>query len=179
MREVVLKLSETTGQLRTGSTPSRKVLSSILAKWAPRYQSPPQSRGFDWEPTLDPCAACEPKSYIVHDGNHIFFKLPRHVERPIRSPFPFVPHLLIVPDIALPVDAEHPDAYLLAVQHPATLCDGCAQRICGKWYRCVFCPTDLCADCEAVDSHDNSHLFVVFKSSVEIRDGTTSQLHGP
>ncbi|EJD41223.1 hypothetical protein AURDEDRAFT_115589 [Auricularia subglabra TFB-10046 SS5] len=117
------------------------------------------------------CAACEPKSYFIHDGNHIFFKLPRPVERPIKSPFPFIPYLYRTPAGLFSdgtTDPANPEAYLLTLRHPTALCDWCMERIRGKWYRCAYCPKDLCADCEAIDSHDDSHLFVVFKSSVDM-----------
>ena len=40
--------------------------------------------------------------------------------------------------------------------------------IVGKWYRCAFCPKDLCADCEELDTHDNTHVFLVFKAPVDL-----------
>jgi hypothetical protein len=39
------------------------------------------------------CTSCEPRSYIVHDPMHIFFKLPRPVHRPLQSAMPFLPSL--------------------------------------------------------------------------------------
>lgn len=34
------------------------------------------------------CDTCEPRSYLVHDPMHIFLKLPRPVDRPIKEPTP-------------------------------------------------------------------------------------------
>ena len=39
-------------------------------------------------------------------------------------------------------------------------------RIGGEWFRCVYCAKDLCDNCEAVDTHDYTHFFMVFKSMV-------------
>jgi hypothetical protein len=53
--------------------------------------------------------------------------------------------------------------------HTFTLCDVHMTHIVGKWYRCAFCAKDLCADCEASDTHDDStHAFLVFKSQVSM-----------
>jgi len=40
--------------------------------------------------------------------------------------------------------------------------------IIGRWYRCVYCPKDLCAECEPHDTHDPTHPFLVFKAPVDI-----------
>src|SRR6266481_4183913 len=40
------------------------------------------------------CSSCESRSYVLHDPMHIFFKLPRPVQRPLESPTPFLPDLL-------------------------------------------------------------------------------------
>ena len=37
------------------------------------------------------------------------------------------------------------------------------------WFRCAYCPKDLCDSCAEVDTHDNTHLFVVFKSEVNMQ----------
>jgi hypothetical protein len=42
-------------------------------------------------------------------------------------------------------------------------------RIVGKWYRCAFCAKDLCADCEEIDTHNNTHIFLVFKAPVDMQ----------
>ncbi|KAH8105523.1 hypothetical protein DFH11DRAFT_1733424 [Phellopilus nigrolimitatus] len=39
------------------------------------------------------CANCEQRSYLLHDPMHIFFKLPRPVDRPIESQFAILPIL--------------------------------------------------------------------------------------
>ena len=56
--------------------------------------------------------------------------------------------------------------YLSFLVHSTALCDRCLERIHGAWFRCAYCAKDLCADCEAVDTHDETHLFVVFKAPV-------------
>ncbi|EJD47434.1 kinase-like protein [Auricularia subglabra TFB-10046 SS5] len=131
------------------------------------------------------CATCETKSYIVHDSTHIFFKLPRPVKRRIRDPSPFVPHLYrrragLFPDGSS--DDARPEAYLSTVLHEMALCDRCMQRIVGKWYRCAYCGKDLCDACEAIDDHDDTHLFVVFKAVLDIaqfRDFTDLERPAP
>ncbi len=57
-------------------------------------------------------------------------------------------------------------AYLLRLVHDYAICEQCMTRITGEWFRCVYCAKDLCNDCETVDKHDNTHFYVVFKSSV-------------
>lgn len=42
---------------------------------------------------LEQCEACEAQSYLVHDPMHIFFKLPRPVQRPIQAPYALLPPL--------------------------------------------------------------------------------------
>jgi len=59
-------------------------------------------------------------------------------------------------------------AYLRDLTHGFALCDRDMVRIVGKWYRCAFCAKDLCADCEALDSHDDTHVFLVFKAPVHM-----------
>ena len=56
--------------------------------------------------------------------------------------------------------------YLSFLVHPAALCDRCLDRIHGAWFRCAYCAKDLCGVCEALDTHDETHLFVVFKAPV-------------
>ena len=60
-------------------------------------------------------------------------------------------------------------AYLRDLTHAFALCDRHMRRIVGKWYRCAFCAKDLCADCEVLDTHDNTHLFLVFKAPVDMQ----------
>lgn len=52
--------------------------------------------------------------------------------------------------------------------HQAAVCDRCMTRIQGEWFRCAYCAKDLCDACEAVDTHDNTHAFIVFKSMVRL-----------
>lgn len=63
--------------------------------------------------------------------------------------------------------------YLSFLIHSTALCDRCLDRICGAWFRCAYCAKDLCGVCEALDTHDKTHLFVVFKAPVRF----TSFLH--
>ncbi len=42
-------------------------------------------------------------------------------------------------------------------------------HISGEWFHCAYCPKDLCDSCAEVDTHDNTHLFVVFKSDVNMQ----------
>ncbi|KAG1723846.1 uncharacterized protein EDB91DRAFT_1008814, partial [Suillus paluster] len=50
--------------------------------------------------------------------------------------------------------------------HSTALCDRCMERIQGAWYRCAYCAKDLCGECESLDTHDETHIFVVFKAPV-------------
>jgi hypothetical protein len=59
--------------------------------------------------------------------------------------------------------------YLRDLTHAFALCDRHMRRIVGKWYRCAFCAKDLCADCEVLDTHDSTHIFVVFKAPVDMQ----------
>ncbi|KAH7881774.1 hypothetical protein F5I97DRAFT_1945578 [Phlebopus sp. FC_14] len=114
------------------------------------------------------CASCEERSYMLHDSMHSFFKLPRPVHRPLESTAAFLPKLYKVP--AGPVGGLAPNAdpkeYLSFLVHSTALCDRCMERIRGAWFRCANCAKDLCSDCEALDTHDDTHVFVVFKAPV-------------
>ncbi|KAI6149401.1 hypothetical protein BKA82DRAFT_128177 [Pisolithus tinctorius] len=116
------------------------------------------------------CTTCEERSYLLHDPMHSFFKLPRPVRRPLESSGGFLPKLYKVP--AGPLGGTEPNAdpkeYLSFLVHSAALCDRCMERIRGPWYRCAYCAKDLCGDCEAVDTHDVTHVFVVFKAPVDM-----------
>ncbi|KAH0836543.1 hypothetical protein J3R83DRAFT_8216 [Lanmaoa asiatica] len=61
-----------------------------------------------------------------------------------------------------------PKEYLSFLVHSTALCDRCLDRICGAWFRCAYCAKDLCGDCEALDTHDETHLFIVFKAPVDM-----------
>lgn len=56
--------------------------------------------------------------------------------------------------------------YLYHLVHSTALCDRCMERIQGAWYRCAYCAKDLCGECESLDTHDETHIFVVFKAPV-------------
>ncbi|EJD47432.1 hypothetical protein AURDEDRAFT_144484 [Auricularia subglabra TFB-10046 SS5] len=87
------------------------------------------------------------------------------------TPFPLVPPLYREPAGLFPDGTRNdanPEEYLRTVRHPMSLCDWCMERIEGKWYRCAYCGKDLCASCEAIDSHDESHVFIVFKATVDM-----------
>lgn len=122
------------------------------------------------------CSDCELKSYKVHNAMHMFIKIPRPVDypNPLESDFPIIPVLYKDPAGPLPGSpaaeiSGDPAAYLRDLTHPFALCDRHLLRIVGKWYRCAFCAKDLCADCEELDTHDNTHIFLVFKAPVDMQ----------
>ncbi|GLB41855.1 putative protein with zinc-binding domain, present in Dystrophin, CREB-binding protein [Lyophyllum shimeji] len=115
------------------------------------------------------CDKCERRSYIVHDPKHIFFKLPRPVQRPIESSLPMVPVLYREPVGPQSVTMEmDPTAYLTELIHQSSVCDRCMTIIVGAWFRCAYCARDLCDACEEVDTHHDKHVFLVFKSLVDM-----------
>ncbi|KAF9479596.1 hypothetical protein BDN70DRAFT_983489, partial [Pholiota conissans] len=116
------------------------------------------------------CSSCEPESYLVHNPLHIFFKLPRPVQRPLEFQRPWLPLLYKVPVGPGPnaPRSHDPKAYLASLVHTAAVCDRCMERIEGEWFRCAYCNLDLCDSCEAVDTHDNKHIFLVFKAPVDM-----------
>jgi hypothetical protein len=120
---------------------------------------------------------------------HCFFKIPRPVDRKIQEDEPLLPPLYILaagesleptplnqkldprgePALSSITTNTHIlIAYLQTIVHRVALCDRCIQRIVGEWFHCAYCAKDLCDSCEAMDSHDASHLFVVFKSVVDM-----------
>ncbi|KAJ7735656.1 hypothetical protein DFH07DRAFT_843521 [Mycena maculata] len=113
------------------------------------------------------CAGCEEHSYSVHDPTHIFFKFPRPVQRPLVSPFAFLPRLYKIP--AGPPPGVDPRVYLCSLEHSAAVCDRCMEGIQGAWFRCAYCAMDLCDACEAVDTHNDAHIFMAFKSPVDMQ----------
>ncbi|EPQ56589.1 hypothetical protein GLOTRDRAFT_138279 [Gloeophyllum trabeum ATCC 11539] len=117
------------------------------------------------------CAHCEERSYLLHDPMHIFVKLPRPVDRPLQSPMFLIPRIYTEPVGARfrATRNSHPKDYLDSVLHTHTWCDRCMTRIRGEWFHCGFCPKDLCSDCEAMDTHDNTHVFLVLKAPVDLR----------
>ncbi|KAI0091463.1 hypothetical protein BDY19DRAFT_930605 [Irpex rosettiformis] len=118
------------------------------------------------------CLDCEPHSYAIHDPMHIFLKLPRPVDHPIQSDIQILPPLYRIP--AGPpggvYSRERPKEYLRDVIHKSAVCDRCMTHIVGEWFRCVYCAKDLCDACEAVDTHNDTHFFMVFKSSVDMKE---------
>ncbi|KIK61657.1 hypothetical protein GYMLUDRAFT_199189 [Collybiopsis luxurians FD-317 M1] len=118
------------------------------------------------------CASCEEVSYTVHDPYHAFFKLPRPVQRPIRSNAPFIPVLYrdrAGPSPPARFNAQDPTGYLSKISHPSAVCDRCFDRIQGAWFHCAHCPKDLCSSCESVDTHDDTHVFLVFKATIDMQ----------
>ncbi|KZP21090.1 hypothetical protein FIBSPDRAFT_861001 [Athelia psychrophila] len=115
------------------------------------------------------CGDCETHSYEVHDPLHIFFKIPRPVYKELESPVPFLPDLYKSP-AGPPPGVYHPEPreYLKSLVHNNALCDRCVTQIHGEWFRCAYCPKDLCDACEALDTHDDSHVFLVFKAPVDM-----------
>jgi len=106
---------------------------------------------------------------------HTFLKIRRPVDipGPLESEFPIIPVLYRDPAGPTPGSpaadiSGDPAAYLRDLTHSFALCDRDMVRIVGKWYRCAFCAKDLCADCEALDSHDDTHVFLVFKAPVDM-----------
>jgi len=116
------------------------------------------------------CANCEERSYWNHDPSHVFFKLPRPVDRPLESSQIILPPLYHLPAGPSP-NAQTNDhkAYLASLLHSAAICDRCMTCIEGAWLRCCYCPRDLCYHCQEVDTHDDTHIFLVFKSLVDMQ----------
>ncbi|KAL0953370.1 hypothetical protein HGRIS_004607 [Hohenbuehelia grisea] len=115
------------------------------------------------------CAHCEERSYELHNPYHAFFKLPRPVDRPISSEHPVIPPLYKAPVGKDQSDNFDPKAYLETVQHASALCDCCVTQIQGEWFRCAYCGRDLCDTCQLIDTHDDTHVFLVFKAPVDMR----------
>jgi len=116
------------------------------------------------------CSACEQLSYVVHDSTHVFFKLPKPVDRPIESILPVLPPLYkhcVGPSNGV-YDPQNPREYLQRLVHATAYCDLCMDQIRGEWFRCIYCEKDLCEHCEPMDTHDGTHFFVVFKADVDI-----------
>jgi len=117
------------------------------------------------------CSDCEPLSYVHHDPMHFFLKIKRPLDRPVESPFGLLPAIYKSPAGLRPDgtrNLDEPTEYLKSLHHPSSLCDICMERITGEWYRCVYCAKDLCCDHERIDAHDRNHLFIVFKSLVDL-----------
>ncbi|KAG1811488.1 uncharacterized protein BJ212DRAFT_1448435 [Suillus subaureus] len=106
------------------------------------------------------CQSCEQKSYAIHDPMHSFFKIPRPVHVQLESPSALNCNNALGCSVTLLVE------YLYHLVHSTALCDRCMERIQGAWYRCAYCAKDLCGECESLDTHDQTHIFVVFKAPV-------------
>ncbi|KAJ7195728.1 hypothetical protein C8J57DRAFT_535228 [Mycena rebaudengoi] len=113
------------------------------------------------------CAACEEHSYSLHDPGHVFFKLPRPVQRSLESHFAFLPRLY--KPHGGPPPGMNPRTYLSSLKHSAAVCDRCMSGIQGVWFRCAYCAVDFCDACEAVDTHNDAHIFMAFKSPVDMQ----------
>ncbi|PFH51867.1 hypothetical protein AMATHDRAFT_84931 [Amanita thiersii Skay4041] len=118
------------------------------------------------------CQNCEERSYELHNPSHVFFRLPRPVDRPLESGTPFLPEIMYRapagPSRLLSI-RYGPKDYLRELLHTSAMCDCCFEPILGEWFRCVYCPRDLCNTCLALDTHDDTHFFLVFKSVVDIQ----------
>ncbi|THU92735.1 hypothetical protein K435DRAFT_758000 [Dendrothele bispora CBS 962.96] len=117
------------------------------------------------------CSSCEELSYKLHDPTHIFFKLPRPVDQRIADSRPLLPKLYKTP--AGPSHSHlgltSPTDYLKTLFHSSAICDRCMTPIQGVWFRCAYCGSDLCDACEEVDTHNDTHIFIVFKSVVDMQ----------
>ncbi|KAG6821486.1 hypothetical protein H0H93_010210 [Arthromyces matolae] len=68
-----------------------------------------------------------------------------------------------------PHSPTNPAAHLITLTHSSSLCDRCMEPIVGAWFRCAYCARDLCDACEAVDTHNDAHVFLVFKALVDMK----------
>ncbi|KAL1696785.1 hypothetical protein GGG16DRAFT_85260 [Schizophyllum commune] len=118
------------------------------------------------------CEECEKKSYAVHNPTHIFFVLPRPVQRPLESSMAIIPPNLYKSESGPPaslVSGKDPRAYLRHLVHSSAVCDRCVRPIQGEWFRCAYCAKDLCDACHDVDTHNDAHVFLVFKAAVDMQ----------
>ncbi|KAI0352154.1 hypothetical protein OH77DRAFT_1428932 [Trametes cingulata] len=116
------------------------------------------------------CERCEARSYALHDPWHVFFKLPRPVDRQLvlQPPLPRLYKTPAGPPGGV-FNIIDPKGYLQNLTHQFAVCDRCMSHIKGEWFHCAYCPKDLCDSCAEVDTHDPTHLFVVFKSNVNMQ----------
>ncbi|KZT07269.1 uncharacterized protein LAESUDRAFT_743006 [Laetiporus sulphureus 93-53] len=123
------------------------------------------------------CATCETRSYLLHDPMHVFFQIPRPVDRPLQVEYPLVPRIYKIP--AGPPDGsfdpDHPREYLKHLLHSTAVCDRCMTKINGEWFRCGYCSLDLCEVCHTVDTHNDNHVFVIFKSPRDTDGGMSAR----
>ncbi|PPQ62874.1 hypothetical protein CVT24_006272 [Panaeolus cyanescens] len=109
--------------------------------------------------------------HIVSQTMAYAIQVPRRVDRPIESHFPLLPPLYKVPvgPLAGAPQSNDPKGYLRHLIHSSAVCDRCMTCIQGEWFRCCYCARDLCEDCQEVDTHNDKHIFLVFKSSVDMQ----------
>lgn len=112
-------------------------------------------------PILPPLCAFQ---YLVR---HNLMVLPRYkipAGPPSNAPQSFDPRGKLSPPNPKKINTTV--AYLSSLVHPSALCDRCMTPIEGEWFRCCHCSRDLCDACEAVDTHNDTHVFIVLKSVV-------------
>lgn len=109
------------------------------------------------------CSSCENDSGRIHDPMHIFVK--------ILSATLGRPRSLHLPQELYKYSTRRNGSisHLQSVRHDYVLCDRHGHSIVGKWFHCVDCRRDLCADCEDIAEHDSSHVSIVFKSVVDTK----------
>ncbi|KAJ4000816.1 hypothetical protein F5050DRAFT_282459 [Lentinula boryana] len=115
------------------------------------------------------CSSCEKVSYTVHNPMHAFFKLPRPVDQPITSNIPMIPELYEPGPSSMVDNIGNPAGYLSTITHPGVYCDCCVTKIQGAWFHCAYCGKDLCSTCESLDTHNDTHIFLVLKSLVNMQ----------
>ncbi|KAH8832945.1 hypothetical protein DL96DRAFT_1458832 [Flagelloscypha sp. PMI_526] len=118
------------------------------------------------------CSDCEGRSHQIHDPFHVFLKFRRPVDFELasdRSLFPIVYELPAGPYDGQGGIGHDPKDYLKELYHQHAVCDRCMEPIRGCWFRCGYCPMDLCDSCEENDTHDETHAFLVFKAHVNLQ----------
>ncbi|KAJ7103924.1 hypothetical protein C8R44DRAFT_544667, partial [Mycena epipterygia] len=53
-----------------------------------------------------------------------------------------------------------------SLEHPSALCDRYIHGIQGLWLRCTYCVMEFCDTWEAVATHNDLHICMIFKSPV-------------
>ncbi|ETW79011.1 hypothetical protein HETIRDRAFT_147377 [Heterobasidion irregulare TC 32-1] len=109
------------------------------------------------------CSSCENDSARIHDPMHIFVKILSTTSGRRRS--------LHLPQALYKYSTRRSSSisHLQSVRHDYVLCDRHGRSIVGKWFHCVDCRRDLCAECEDLAEHDSSHVSIVFKSAVDTK----------
>ncbi|OBZ73880.1 hypothetical protein A0H81_06379 [Grifola frondosa] len=79
---------------------------------------------------------------------HVFFKLARPLDQ--------------FPELNLP------KLYLSPAGPPDGTLNEASPTVAGRWFRCVSCAKDFCEACEQSDVHDDTHVSLVFKSTVDL-----------